>query len=189
MAILTRKKAAKPPHRAAPSRAPGDPMNQLHLLVVLVIVALLLAMLLLLPPGCGRTPTEEPVAAPAPADTVPHGLDAARVARGAQVYRAHCATCHGASAEGAPNWHRPGADGKYPAPPLDGTGHAWHHPKDALVRTVREGTLKLGGSMPGWKDKLGNDDIEAAIAWFQSRWPEDVYKGWALMDAKARRGG
>jgi mono/diheme cytochrome c family protein len=165
-------------------------MKELHMLVVLIVVIFLVAMLLLLP-GCGRTPAEEKAAAPAPTKlapaTAPHGLDAAKVARGAQLYKANCAVCHGANAEGAPNWHRPGPDGKYPAPPLNGTGHDWHHPTSALKWTIREGTGKLGGNMPAWKDKLTDGDIEAVIAWFQSLWPEEVYKNWALMDAKARR--
>ncbi len=116
------------------------------------------------------------------------GLDPKQVARGAKIYQANCAACHGANAEGAPNWHQKGPDGKFPPPPLDAKGHAWHHPKSALVRTIKEGTLKLGGAMPAWKDKLSNRDVEAVIAWFQSRWPEEVYKSWALMDEKARRG-
>ncbi|MEK7816177.1 MAG: cytochrome c [Pseudomonadota bacterium] len=124
----------------------------------------------------------------APLAIAPHGLDARLVARGAEIYKANCVACHGANAEGAPNWSQKGADGKFPPPPLDEKGHGWHHPKSALVLTIKEGTLKLGGGMPAWKDKLSDADIEAVIAWFQSRWPEEVYKSWALMDEKARRG-
>ena len=91
-------------------------------------------------------------------------------------------------AEGAPNWHQKGADGKFPPPPLDATGHGWHHPKSALVQTIKEGTVKLGGGMPAWKGTLTDDDIEAVLSWIQSRWPEDVYKSWAFMDEKARQG-
>lgn len=115
-------------------------------------------------------------------------LDPKQIARGAKIYQANCAACHGANAEGAPNWHKKGPDGKFPPPPLDAKGHAWHHPKSALVHTIKEGTLKLGGGMPAWKGTLNNADIEAVIAWIQSRWPEDVYKSWKLMDEKARRG-
>ncbi len=148
--------------------------------------------MVLLLAACGEpTATVKPGGTPvsaAPLVSAPHGLDAKRVARGGEIYRANCAACHGANAEGAPNWHSKGPDGKFPPPPLDEKGHGWHHPKSALVLTVKEGTLKLGGGMPAWKDKLSDDDIEAVIAWFQSRWPEEVYKSWALMDEKARRG-
>jgi mono/diheme cytochrome c family protein len=124
-------------------------------------------------------PGTEPAAAP-------HGLDARLVARGGQLYQTYCAVCHGANAEGAPNWHQKGPDGKLPPPPLDAGGHAWHHPKVALIRTIKDGTLKLGGGMPPWKDTLSDDDIEAVIAWFQSRWPAEVYRSWTQMDEKAR---
>ncbi len=114
--------------------------------------------------------------------------DAGQLTRGAKIYKANCAVCHGANAEGAPNWHRQGPDGKYPAPPLNGTGHDWHHPTSALKWTIREGTAKLGGNMPAWKDKLPDSDIEAVIAWFQSLWPEEVYKNWVLIDARSGAG-
>ena len=128
-----------------------------------------------------------PAPAP-PATTVPHGLDAKLVARGGEIYKANCVACHGANAEGAPNWSKKGADGKFPPPPLDASGHGWHHPKSALVQTIREGTLKLGGGMPAWKDKLTDDDIEAVLSWIQARWPEDVYKSWVLMDERSGAG-
>lgn len=124
----------------------------------------------------------------APAATAPHGLDAKLVARGGEVYKANCAVCHGANAEGAPNWSQKGADGKFPPPPLDASGHGWHHPKSALVQTIKDGTIKLGGGMPAWKGTLTDDDIEAVVAWIQTRWPEEIYKSWVLMDEKARRG-
>lgn len=148
--------------------------------------------LVLLLAACSEPPaTVKTSSAPAPASpaaTVPHGLDARLVMRGGEIYKAHCAVCHGANAEGAPNWSRKGADGKYPPPPLDASGHGWHHPKSALVQTIQEGTIKLGGGMPAWKGTLTDDDIEAVVAWIQSRWPEEIYRNWALMDEKARRG-
>lgn len=148
----------------------------------LFLIAILLA-------ACGEPPAPaKPAAAPAAVIAAPHDLNPVKIARGGEVYRANCAVCHGANAEGAPNWHRPGPDGKYPPPPLDAKGHAWHHPKGVLVRTIQEGTLKLGGGMPAWKGTLSDADIGAVIAWIQSRWPEDVYKSWARMDEKAQRG-
>ncbi len=157
---------------------------------ILLVSSLMVAALA----GCGeksKTTAPGPTAtAAAPvAAPVPHGLDAAKVARGFEVYKAHCAGCHGAKAEGAPNWHQRGPDGRFPAPPLDGTGHAWHHPRAALVRTIRDGTVRLGGSMPAWGDRLSEADIEAVIAWFQSLWPEEIYRNWQALDEKARTAG
>jgi len=136
--------------------------------------------------ACSESPSPAKPGAPGPA-AAPHGLDARLVARGGGLYQTYCAVCHGANAEGAPNWHQKGSDGKLPPPPLDAGGHAWHHPKAALIRTIKDGTLKLGGGMPPWKDTLSDDDIEAVIAWIQSRWPAEMYRSWAQMDEKWRR--
>ena len=62
------------------------------------------------------------------------------LADGAALYAEHCASCHGADLEGAPDWRRRGADGLYPAPPHDETGHTWHHGDRLLF-----GYTKLGG--------------------------------------------
>lgn len=107
------------------------------------------------------------------------------VQKGFQLYRANCAACHGDQGQGAPNWKQAGADGKYPPPPLNGTGHAWHHPKPVLVRTIKDGTSRIGGKMPAWKDKLTDAEISAIITWFQSRWPDELYQAWARMDREA----
>lgn len=109
------------------------------------------------------------------------------LAQGERIFQANCAACHGAQAQGAPNWERPGADGKYPPPPLDGSAHAWHHPRSALRQVIKEGTVYLGGNMPAWGDKLSDAEIDAAIAWFQSRWPDEIYAAWREIDARAGR--
>jgi len=129
----------------------------------------------------GRPPANPAAAVPAPARTA----DAGQLARGAEVYRTHCAVCHGSRAQGAPNWQKPGPDGRYPPPPLNGTGHDWHHPSAALKEVIRNGTQRIGGSMPPWRDKLSETDIEAVIAWFQSTWPDEIYRAWADIDRRA----
>ena len=116
----------------------------------------------------------------------PRVQDATQIVRGGKVYQQNCAQCHGVNAEGAPNWHLPGADGKYPPPALNGTAHAWHHPMPAHKHTIREGTLAIGGNMPAWKDKLSEQDIEDVIAWFQSKWPDELYQAWARNNARVR---
>jgi mono/diheme cytochrome c family protein len=166
-------------------------MKEIHLVTVIAVVLFMLVMLWLLP-GCSKEPAAGNAATPAttpplPA-TAPHGLDPELVTHGGGIYKANCAVCHGANAEGAPNWQKPGVDGKYPAPPLNGTGHAWHHPKAALKATIKRGTVPMGGSMPAWEGKLSDDDIEAVVAWIQSRWPDEIYRSWLAMDEKARRG-
>lgn len=44
------------------------------------------------------------------------------------------------------------------------------------MKTIKEGTLKLGGGMPPWGDKLSDEDIEAVLAFIQSLWPEGVHE-------------
>jgi mono/diheme cytochrome c family protein len=112
--------------------------------------------------------------------------DAGQLARGAKIYKANCEVCHGGQAQGATNWQKPGPDGKYPPPPLDGSAHAWHHPYTQLKQIIQEGTLKLGGNMPAWKGRLSEADTEAVIAHFQSLWPEEIYRAWQDIDRRAR---
>ena len=110
--------------------------------------------------------------------------DFATVMHGKKLFAQNCASCHGSRAEGAPQWSTPGVDGKYPPPPLNGTAHTWHHPTAALKRTIREGTIAIGGKMPPHGGKLSEEDMEAIIAWFQSLWPDEIYNTWARMDAE-----
>jgi len=101
---------------------------------------------------------------------------------GGQLFQKNCAECHGTRAQGAEDWQSRGADGKFPAPPLNGTGHSWHHPRAALVRTIRDGTAAIGGNMPAWRDRLSDAEINSIVDWLVSRWPEPAYEAW-------RRGG
>jgi mono/diheme cytochrome c family protein len=159
-------------------------MTQTRTMVFVAITASAIGMA-----GCqpsSQSPAQNSASMPM---TVTRWYDAQRVARGDEVFRQNCAACHGTNAEGAPNWQKPGPDGKYPAPPLNGTAHAWHHPFASLKDTIRNGTARLGGSMPPWRDKLSEQDIESVIAWFQSHWPDELYAAWARMDAESRRAG
>jgi thiol:disulfide interchange protein DsbC len=101
------------------------------------------------------------------------------LSQGEKSYRQNCAACHGQNAEATPDWKETDANGKYPPPPLNGTGHAWHHDLDLLRRTVREGGAKLGGQMPAFEGVLSAEEIDSVIAYFQSKWPEDTFQRWA----------
>jgi mono/diheme cytochrome c family protein len=104
--------------------------------------------------------------------------DFEQITRGRKLYLQYCAECHGKNAEGSPNWRQKNPDGKYPPPPLNGTGHAWHHPMNVLRMTIRDGTQKLGGSMPAWGGKLSQQEIDDIIAWIQGEWPDDIWQAW-----------
>lgn len=113
-------------------------------------------------------------------------MDFAQITRGGKLFQQHCATCHGEKAEGAPNWQQMDANGKFPPPPLNGSAHAWHHPESVLVDTIKNGTAKLGGNMPAWKERLSDEQINDIIAWFQSKWSDEIYTAWYEMDRRSR---
>ena len=58
---------------------------------------------------------------------------------GRTVYEQHCASCHGANAEGAPNWQERDAHGELPAPPHNAEGHTWRHSDADLYQMVNKG--------------------------------------------------
>jgi len=105
--------------------------------------------------------------------------DQADIDKGATLYKQNCAACHGPNGEGTADWKKTDANGNYPPPPLNGTAHTWHHSKKLLRSTISEGGARLGGLMPGFKGKLTDEEIDAVIAFFQSKWPDEVYANWA----------
>ncbi len=105
--------------------------------------------------------------------------DQSAVDKGSALFKQNCASCHGENAEATPDWKKTDSNGKYPPPPLNGSAHTWHHSKELLKKTIREGGVKLGGVMPAFEDKLSDQDLDAVIAFFQSRWPDDIYQKWA----------
>ena len=116
-------------------------------------------------------------------------MDFSQITRGGNIFNNNCATCHGNAGQGAVNWQKKGTDGKPQAPPLNGTGHAWHHPYVQLKRTINQGTKNIGGSMPAWDEKLSEHDIDDVIAWFMSKWPDELYIAWYKRNEKTKRGG
>ena len=107
------------------------------------------------------------------------------VARGAPVHKAHCAVCHGQNGEGTKNWRQRTDDGKFPPPPINGTGHAWHHPIKILGAQIKFGAPGGQGSMPGFVDKLSDEQIVDVIAWFQDTWSDKVYAAWSEMNKRS----
>lgn len=104
---------------------------------------------------------------------------AEQVAQGDKVFQQNCAACHGVNAEATPNWKQTDANGNYPPPPLNGTAHAWHHSLDVLREQIREGGAPVGGVMPAFEQVLTAEEIDQAIAYFQSKWSDELYQKWA----------
>ncbi|MDC9719874.1 MAG: cytochrome c [Gammaproteobacteria bacterium] len=99
----------------------------------------------------------------------------AQVIQGSSLFADHCAACHGTEAQGAINWMQPNAAGVRGAPPLNGSGHSWHHSLADLTHTVINGR----GNMPSWKGTLTQHEIISILAWTQSQWPAATYKAWS----------
>jgi mono/diheme cytochrome c family protein len=118
--------------------------------------------------------------------------NAAQVALGKVVYAENCASCHGASLEGQPNWRERKSDGRMPAPPHDASGHTWHHPVDVLFSITKEGLGKhapLGyqSDMPAFGETLTDEQIWAVLAFIANSWPEDIQARWALVSQQSEK--
>lgn len=109
----------------------------------------------------------------------------AQVMRGHDLFQTYCAECHKPDASGTADWRTLDANGKLPPPPLNGAAHTWHHPLSVLRRTVRLGGVPLGGSMPGFNDKLNAKQIDDILAWVQSQWSEEIYRIWDERNTQA----
>ena len=108
--------------------------------------------------------------------------NASMIARGAIVYEAHCAACHGADLEGQPGCRSPNADGCMPAPPHNENGHTWHHPDRILFDITKLGIVKAAGltnytsDMPVYSNILTDDEIIAVLSWIKAQWPDNIRK-------------
>lgn len=103
-----------------------------------------------------------------------------QVAKGAVVYAANCAACHGERAQGlVADWRRRQPDGFLPPPPLNGLAHAWHHSLPLLMEIIQKGGVLYDGKMPGFEGQLSEEEQLAAIAWFQSLWSDKIYQRWS----------
>jgi len=96
--------------------------------------------------------------------------------RGVRLYQENCALCHGPEAQGHPDWRNPKV---VAAPPLNGTGNEWKRRKQDMIAVIKNGVKRHGEPvMPGWKDRMTDQEIEDIITWYQALWPAEVYERW-----------
>ena len=115
------------------------------------------------------------------------------LAAGQAIFAANCAVCHGAGAEGQPDWHIKKDDGTLPAPPLNGDGHTWHHADGLLYQIVSQGgAIFEDPSLPGFKsampafgDTLTQEEIISALTYVKSLWGDKVKRGLSIREAQA----
>jgi len=104
--------------------------------------------------------TREPRTADTAGTTL--GLVDVSLVRGAQLYAANCASCHGTSGAG---YALPGV----PAPALDATEHAWHHPDEQILELLRAGGTQMPAVGSGWT----TDDLASVLAYVKQWWTPD----------------
>lgn len=104
--------------------------------------------------------------------------------QGRTLYMEHCASCHGANLEGQPDWRSPRPDGTWRAPPHSVDGHTWHNADAMLFDYVKRGGqaalddmgVEFRSAMPGFGDRLTDDEIEAVLAFIASTWPAEIQR-------------
>ena len=111
------------------------------------------------------------------ADEAP-SLDSESVESGHAVYRQYCASCHGASAQGAPHWQARDEHGELPAPPHNTEGHTWRHSDAMLYEMVSKGwrdpfnkTKRL--TMPAFGEALSPEQIRTVILYLKTLWTSE----------------
>lgn len=112
-----------------------------------------------------------------------HELDDRDLESGKALYADQCASCHGASLEGQPNWRSANEDGVLPAPPHNERGHTWHHENNLLFQYTKlggkealaaRGLSDFKSGMPGFGEALSDDEIWNILAFIRSTWPERI---------------
>ena len=102
------------------------------------------------------------------------------IARGKIAYENNCVSCHMINLAGAENWRGLDEDGHRKAPPLNGTGHTWHHDDKTLHSIIKYGLANLidgyEGKMMGFDENLSDKDIDSVLAYIKSYWSKDKYE-------------
>ena len=102
------------------------------------------------------------------------------IERGKIAYQNNCVSCHMVDLAGAENWKETDEDGHRKAPPLNGTGHTWHHDDQTLHSIIKYGLAKLvknyQGKMIGFEDNLSDKEIDSVLAYIKSFWPKEEYE-------------
>jgi mono/diheme cytochrome c family protein len=109
----------------------------------------------------------------------------AKLELGKALYYTHCASCHGENLQGQPKWKTSlDEDGHNYAPPLNGTGHTWHHSEEQLYNIIRYGLTfyneNYKGKMKG-NDQLSDEDVWSILEYIKSIWPESIQKKYKTM--------
>ena len=99
-------------------------------------------------------------------DQVPERIEAGR-----QIFEENCQACHGEKGRGEKpdDIHARDQNGLPVAPPLDDSGHGWHHSDVQLIHTIHEGSPR-NERMIAWKDVLDAEAVRNVVAYVKSLW-------------------
>ena len=84
---------------------------------------------------------------------------------GEMIYQANCSQCHGNEGAGY-------AQEGMPAPALNGSEHAWHHPDAQMLTLIRQG----GNMMPAVGADWDDEAVEAVWAYVKQWWSAEQKK-------------
>ena len=102
------------------------------------------------------------------------------IARGKIIYENNCVSCHQVNLVGAENWKGLDEDGHRKAPPLNGTGHTWHHDDASLHNIIKYGLAKIvknyDGKMIGFGDKINDKQVDSVLSYIKSHWEDEIYE-------------
>jgi len=115
------------------------------------------------------------------------------VARGAALYKAQCARCHGEEGAGqnpARPWGSldPVKEG-FIAPALDGRGHCSDHPRNELLAIIAGGSKTPGSPMAGFQDKLSASEQAAIVAYLETLWDRAIRRWYELRERELAKQG
>mgnify|MGYP000149397582 CR=1 FL=1 len=97
------------------------------------------------------------------------------IALGEDVFNKNCISCHGSKGVGlAKDWKVKDENGNYPAPPLNGSAHTWHHSPEQLLYTINKGGVEMGGQMPAFEDLLSEAEKQSLIDYMDSLWSKEI---------------
>ena len=102
------------------------------------------------------------------------------IARGKIIYENNCVSCHQVNLVGAENWKGLDEDGHRKAPPLNGTGHTWHHDDASLHNIIKYGLAKIvkdyDGKIIAFGDKINDKQIDSVLSYIKSHWEDEIYE-------------
>ena len=107
--------------------------------------------------------------------------DDATLVLGKVLYEKNCASCHAINLSGAKNWKEgKDEDDQRLPPPLNGTGHTWHHSDKLLHGIIKNGLAyyikDYKGKMGAFGDVLNDKEIDSVLVYIKSYWGKENYE-------------